>query len=264
MLRRIRHLLVTRVRNLQFRLLGGPDGLPVPPRHLRELVWSVYEDIPAFFMDRDADLLKKTLLRNDVDLAGIQDILDFGCGVGRVVRQFRGDPFRLHGSDINRESVDWCRRNLPFARFEVNGADPPLVFPDQSFDFIYTFSVFTHFTEQQQFAWMAELRRVLRPRGYLYLTTCGESYLPSMTSAEREAFTRGEQVVREPEQAGNPEHYGACLAIHPRQYVLDHLTRGFDVVEVTEGVEEPGRPKGEMDAYLLRRRDDRRDKGVRL
>ena len=241
------------LQSARFRFLGGPDGLPVPPRHLRELVWSVYEDIPTFFADRDAERLKAALRRNGVDLAGIHDVLDFGCGIGRVVRQFRGEPFRLCGTDINRESIEWCRRHLPFARFEVNGAEPPLVFAARSFDFVYTFSVFTHFTEPQQRAWMKEVRRVLRPGGYMYLTTCGVSYLSTMTSTEREAFARGEQVIREPQQAGRPQTYGACLAIHPRQYVLDHLTGGFEVLEVVEAVEEPGRPKGEMDAYVLRR-----------
>jgi len=242
-----------RVQHLRFRLLGGPDHLPVPPQHLRTLVWSEYEDIPAFFHDRDMDKLKDALQRNGVDLAKVRDVLDFGCGVGRVVRQFRREPFRIHGSDINAESIQWCRRHLPFARFEVNGPEPPLPFAAGFFDFVYTFSVFTHLTEAQQRAWMAEVHRVLRPGGYFYLTTCGDSYLPTMSAAEREVFARGEQVVREPEQAGRPQTYGACLAIHPRQYVLDRLIRDFEVVEVVEGVEQPGRPKGEMDMFLLRK-----------
>ena len=35
-------------------------------------------------------------------------------------------------------------------------------------------SIFTHFTEEEQFAWLAEIRRLLRPGGLLVATTHAE------------------------------------------------------------------------------------------
>ena len=71
-------------------------------------------------------------------------ILDFGCGCGRVVRWWRDLPAEIHGSDFNPTLVRWCRENLPFGVFEVNRPEPPLPYPDDSFDLVYALSVLTH------------------------------------------------------------------------------------------------------------------------
>jgi ubiquinone/menaquinone biosynthesis C-methylase UbiE len=65
-----------------------------------------------------------------------------------------------------------------FAQFEVNGLAPPLAYEANHFDFIYALSVFTHLPESLQTAWMSELARVLKPGGYLLMTTHRECYLP--------------------------------------------------------------------------------------
>jgi len=62
-------------------------------------------------------------------------------------------------------------RPIPFAEFDINALSPPLVYGEGSFGLIYTFSVFTHLSEALQVSWLAELSRVLKPGGYLLLTT---------------------------------------------------------------------------------------------
>jgi SAM-dependent methyltransferase len=69
--------------------------------------------------------------------------------------------------------VEWCQKNLSFASFAQNPLQGKLEYSDRSFDFIYAWSVFTHLTEHQGIFWIDELRRVLRPGGYLYFTTHG-------------------------------------------------------------------------------------------
>jgi SAM-dependent methyltransferase len=239
-------------RNAHYRLRGAPDGLPIPPRKLRELSWSVYRDISEFLTPGTADQLKAVLVRNGIDLVGIRNVLEFGCGVGRVVRQFRNDSFHLHGTDINPESIAWCSRKLTFAEFRVNDAEPPLSYDNDFFDFVYTFSVFTHLTLGQQVTWLAEMRRIIRPGGLFYLTTCGESYRCTLTGVEALAYNRDGAVVRQPQLAGIPELYGTCLAVNSPEDVRIRLLPGWDLLEFDAGEESKG-SKGEMDMFLLRK-----------
>jgi len=58
----------------------------------------------------------------------------------------------------------------PAIRCFQSHAIPTLPIPDASIDLVYAFSVFSHIDEFE-LAWLAELRRVLKPGGIAYLTT---------------------------------------------------------------------------------------------
>ena len=155
-------------------------------------------------------------------------ILDFGCGCGRVLRYWSGHSGPVAGCDRDDGAIAWCRANLPFARVDGNGLEPPLAYADESFDLVYALSVFTHLTAGLQEAWRDELRRVLRPGGCLLATTHGASYLPRLERDERACFDRGELVVRWGELPGS----NLCSAYHPEQYVRESLASGFELVEL--------------------------------
>jgi SAM-dependent methyltransferase len=163
-----------------------------------------------------------------VPLATTGSVLDFGCGCGRVARYWEPFAGSVCGSDLDRPAVEWCRRNLSFARFEVNGLEPPLAFEDGSFDLVYALSVFTHLTGPLQLAWRDELRRVLRPGGLLLVTTHGSSYRPRLEPDERERFDRGELVVRWGDLPGS----NLCSAYHPEPYLKETFADGFELVEL--------------------------------
>jgi Methyltransferase domain. len=91
---------------------------------------------------------------------------------------------KVYGTDYNRKLIDWCRQCLPFAEFETNELSPPLAYRDAQFDFIYAFSVFTHLTESLQQGWLAELSRVLKPGGHLFLTTQGAAFAQEYASSD--------------------------------------------------------------------------------
>ena len=245
--------------NLPYWLKGAPDRLPIPPLRLRSLVWREYADLRTFFeeehrVDRMLDILDRT----GSETQAFRAILDFGCGAGRAVRQFASLKRRLahamiYGSDINPKQIDWCRRNFPFARFDLNQAYPPVAYRSETFDLIYTFSVFTHLSESQQCAWIDELARLLRPGGYLVLTTCGESYFETLTEQEKREFRDKQLVVRHDEQAGVPSTYAECIVFHPQTYVQRNLMRGFDLIHFSPGIPSANGPKSELDYYYLRK-----------
>jgi SAM-dependent methyltransferase len=202
------------------------EGPPLPPRRLMVRVagtadadWFLRSGRAAY----DAIAAK-------IRLAEVAAVLDFGCGCGRVTRYWADHRGVVAGSDVSAEAIGWCRRNLPFGRFETNGLAPPLAFEDASFDLVYALSVFTHLTADLQTAWRDELQRVLRPGGRLLLTTHGRSYLPRLDAAERDAFDRGELVVRWANLPGS----NLCSAYHPELYLRDSFARGFAFLELEE------------------------------
>jgi SAM-dependent methyltransferase len=200
------------------------DGLPLPPRRLMVRVAGT-ADADWFLRGGRAGY---GAIGAHVDLQAVRDVLDFGCGCGRVIRYFGEHSGGVFGSDVDRDAVAWCRDNLRFARFETNGLAPPLAFADESFDLVYALSVFTHLTDDLQLAWRDELRRVLRPGGRLLITTHGRSYRPRLDDGERERFERGELVVRWGEVAGS----NLCSAYHPERYLRETFAQGFAFLEL--------------------------------
>ena len=229
---------------------AGRDGLALPPPNMVQLVAGIatahrfyqrFVDGGAATAQRIGDMLPA--------FAELHSVLDFGCGCGRVMRHWRDvDGPRLHGTDYNPYLVEWCAANLPFAEFSVNGLDPGLSFADGEFDFVYSYSVFTHLPEEMQATWLAELVRVTKPGGQLWLTFHGAHAAEALEPGERRRFDAGELVVVLPRGEGD---YGtnACAVYHPERLVRDELARDLDVVAYV-----PGDEKFIQDAYLLKKR----------
>lgn len=205
-----------------------PLTYPLPPADLRVVVAGT-PDIHWFllFGEKMSQLIRVLLAEHGLILEHSQAILEFGCGCGRVLRHFgqlRGPA--LYGTDYNPQLIEWCRHNLTFAHFDVNRASPPLIYTEAMFDLVYASSVFTHLAEPQQLAWMVELRRILRPGGYLLFTTMGESFLNKLSAEEQARFRAGQLVVQYDDASG----LNLCGTYHPREYVENRLTSGFEVL----------------------------------
>jgi SAM-dependent methyltransferase len=116
--------------------------------------------------------LFETFAERDID--SVRDVLDFGCGCGRLLRWFHTalPGCRLVGADVRAASIAWCRVNL-LGTFLANGVLPPLDLPDDAVDLTVALSVFSHLSREQSIAWMAELARVTRPDGLILATTHG-------------------------------------------------------------------------------------------
>ena len=95
-------------------------------------------------------------------------MLDFGCGSGRVLRNFlqEAQVAEIYGCDIHAESINWGKANLcpPLHMFQSDER-PPLPLRDEQLDLIWTMSVFTHLTDTWS-AWLLELHRILKPNGH--------------------------------------------------------------------------------------------------
>jgi SAM-dependent methyltransferase len=231
---------------------GAPDGLPLPPPEMLALVTGNYS-IPNYLEGtrRVSGLITRTLEANGIEIGSLREILDFGCGSGRVIRRWKDlSGVRLFGVDYNPYLVEWCRTTLPFASFQSNSSMQPLDFADESLDFIYSFSVFTHLDLESQAFWMNELIRVLRPGGFLFFTVHGTAYVGDLSAEDQERFRHGEVILHAEAFSGS----SACYVLHPKAYVENVLAPQLDLIDFVPGG--PGEADSfevMQDALLLRR-----------
>ncbi|PIE67495.1 MAG: hypothetical protein CSA23_03450 [Deltaproteobacteria bacterium] len=241
------------LRNIESLLLMNtvaPDGLPVPPMKLfplvtgtQELSW--YFEGGKVWVKRIIDILGK----NELDFSNFKEILDFGCGCGRIIRHWNDRKgVKIFGTDYNPDLIKWCRRNLTFAQFMVNQLEPPLNVDDDKFDFVYVCSVFTHLPESMQIPWIQELSRILKTGGYLLITTHGEAYLSRLSLKEQQDFNCGKLVVQNEQVAGsNP-----CMVFHPVKYVKENLGQALEFVDFIQA-DEIGTATPSQDFFLFRK-----------
>ena len=158
-----------------------PDGRLAPPRSL------------SFVGRGDFHQAGEEYLEHFQRLGGLTPedaILDMGCGIGRMAIPLMDfvDGGRYAGFDVSKSMIRWCRRNVstrrPDFRFDwapvhnrkynpfgtVADTDYRFPYEDDSFDFAFATSLFTHMSRAAIRHYLDELARVLRPGGRSLLT----------------------------------------------------------------------------------------------
>jgi len=118
-------------------------------------------------------------------------ILDIGCGVGRIainLTKYLSNKGEYWGFDIRKEDVVWAQNNITPKHnnfhfehsdiynksFNENGViraqDYSFAFEDDTFDFIYLISVFTHMLPEDMENYISEISRLLKTGGKCFLT----------------------------------------------------------------------------------------------
>jgi hypothetical protein len=176
-------------------------------------------------------------------------VLDFGCGWGRLTRLLARDvaPGRLYGCDPVQAIVDVCRATRVPARIERMEFVPERLPFDQKFDLAFAFSVFTHLSERAHEACLSALHRSLRPGGVLVLTVRPPEYLSScwLMAPALEAlgsdpsarmseplylFVAHEAEAEHPQYAGGEMSYGETVIT--LAYIRERWSTLFELVAV--------------------------------
>ena len=218
------------------------ERYPVPPEDLRYRAIGL-RDLDAFVLSSAVDVGffdKEALGRQRRSFRDFSSILDFGCGCGRLIRSLRPlcDPWAaIYGTDIDAAAIAWCKANIGDASFSANGENPPLRFEDKSMDLIYARSVFTHLDADDQFRWLAELQRIMKPGGYLLLTFRYRHNIDEVADQavrdriwadlEREGIAF---LPAEPLKGGSASPSGETY--HTPEYVRKNWGRHFEVCEI--------------------------------
>jgi SAM-dependent methyltransferase len=198
-LRRLREL-------LELTPVAGPRRLesgegPVPPRRLRARAGAPGVQDYRQGGAQAAVELAAELRRAGGELAARAAILDFGCGAGRVLPHVAGlaPDATCTGCDVDRAAIEWAAAHRPGPHWALSSFEPPLPFGAESFDLVYSVSVFSHLGRGLQERWLAELARVLRPGGVALLSVHGPTAFEAFrTGRARTAWCRREVFAREP------------------------------------------------------------------
>jgi SAM-dependent methyltransferase len=97
--------------------------------------------------------------------------LEIGCGPGRLMLPLSGEFAEIHGTDVSDEMIRLATerlRGIPHAHVHHTGKSDLSIFPDESFDFVYSYAVFQHIPSREVvLRYLTEVRRVLKPGGIL-------------------------------------------------------------------------------------------------
>jgi SAM-dependent methyltransferase len=94
--------------------------------------------------------------------------LDFGCGIGRLSQALAGHFQQVDGVDIARSMLEQAReqnRAGDRVRYHLNEDDSLALFPDASFDFIYSSITLQHMEPRYSRRFLMEFFRVAAPGG---------------------------------------------------------------------------------------------------
>ena len=101
--------------------------------------------------------LHRSILREFGHELGLDSrILDFGCGEGEMVREYRDAGFQAFGADIMLDSKTELLRRIETGTYRIP-------FDDGTFDFVFSNGVLEHVQDLP--AALTEIHRVLRPGG---------------------------------------------------------------------------------------------------
>lgn len=177
-----------------------------------------------------------------VDLDQNFSVLDFGVGCARMARHLPpGAREGLMGVDVDPVNIAWCTQNMAFGRYEAIQPASAIPAPNRSFDLIYSHSVFTHLTRDEQDHWLKELGRV--SRGLMILSVHGlySSFRIAAWSRDPACLTNWLKEGFVDAGVPNPDisdvvdtEYYRDVA-HTSDYIRRHWSNFLDVVEIIPG-----------------------------
>ncbi len=116
--------------------------------------------------------------------------LDFGCGVGRLTQALANVFDRCDGVDISTTMVELARqynKHGDRCHYHVNLEPDLALFPDESFDFVYSTIVLQHNPPENAARYIQEFCRLLAPGGVAAFDMTTSLNVPTMPAGSHHA-----------------------------------------------------------------------------
>jgi SAM-dependent methyltransferase len=227
---------------------GGhaPSGVALPPAALR-MGGAHFLDNEVFVATAKRDVARLA----EHGLTRDSALLDWGCGAGRLaigVIETWGGIARYDGVDVQKDLVSWATRHLARdsiafthvdlanARYNRNGrAEHRIPGDASSYDALYGYSVLSHMDDAELGDYLREIRRLLRPEAFAWLTAFVEDGVP--------------EVSENPEGYGPIAWEGALHCVRFERTFFESMARsaGLEVSHFEHGQETDG-----QSLYVLR------------
>jgi SAM-dependent methyltransferase len=169
--------------------IEGQIAPPLPPATMQE----VFVGSSGFASFQEGNIFVETI-RDVVSKEGLDfeefKALDLGCGWGRIYRLMLRYLLaeRLYGVDLEQECVDICKSHMPFGHFSKVNPTPPYDFEGSTFDLVYLYSVFSHLSEDLYTSMLAEIHRMLKPKGIVAFTTLKPTHVDVWATQVNDQF----------------------------------------------------------------------------
>ena len=160
----------------------------------------------------------------------IDNVLEWGCGVARVVRhlpKYLSKESKVYGCDINPSMIEWDISNIPDINFSLSSYLPPLTYRDNQFDVVYAYSIFTHIEAEYQLDWIKEIHRIIKPGGIFLFTTMGDRMLHQLLPYERRKLEAESIYTKSYKQKG----HRLMSTYHVAKDFRQQITPYFKVLE---------------------------------
>jgi SAM-dependent methyltransferase len=127
---------------------------------------AIWESVPADARPERFDLRRAFLLEQ---VPAGATVLDLGCGAGEFSAELAAAGTTPVAVDVAAEALRRARERVPGLDARLWADGEPLPLEDNSVDVVWAGEVIEHVADVAP--WLSEVRRVLRPRGTLLLTT---------------------------------------------------------------------------------------------
>jgi SAM-dependent methyltransferase len=143
-----------------------PTASPDPTQHAYDQVAHLYAQ--RIYQELDFKPFDRALLDRLVERVGaLGPICDLGCGPGQVARYLKDHGAEVLGVDLSPAMVAQARALSPDIAFQVGDMRALTDMPDGAWGGIAAFYSLIHIARAELPGALAELKRVLRPGGWL-------------------------------------------------------------------------------------------------
>ncbi|MEK6326328.1 MAG: class I SAM-dependent methyltransferase [Actinomycetota bacterium] len=170
-------------------------------------------------------------------------VLDFGCGWGRLTRYLARDvaPGNLFGCDPNPEVLALCEQTRVPARLARSEEVPSSLPFRERFDLIYAYSVFTHLSEDAHESCLRAIYDGLERSGIMIVTVRPAAFITEVPAGQRlapdgkmSALLGDAPTYAFAPHAGGPLERGTFgEAVINLPYIRERWDHLFSLLEVT-------------------------------